>query len=157
MAGDDDRDALIERLVALGEQDSTGTALFHHTAAAVYGVGVTEMKALSILVAEGPQRAGVLGAALGLTSGAVTGLVDRLVARNLARRSPDPADRRRVIIEADADGLARGENVYESIGAAFGDLLAGYTTKELRFLVRHLEASIEITRSEIMKLRARDP
>jgi DNA-binding MarR family transcriptional regulator len=148
------RSALIARLARLGEQESTGTALFHQAAAASYGVGVVDMKALSILLAEGPQSAGSLGAAIGLTSGAVTGLVDRLIAHGMATRSNDPADRRRSIISADP-AVLEGHNVYLSIGAAFSALHSGYTTEELEFLVRYLTASIEITRQETAALKRR--
>jgi DNA-binding MarR family transcriptional regulator len=148
------RHALIARLARLGEQESTGTALFHQAAAASYGVGVVDMKALSILLAEGPQSAGSLGAAVGLTSGAVTGLVDRLIAHGMATRSNDPADRRRILISADP-AVIEGDNVYLSIGAAFSALHSGYTTEELEFLVRYLTASIEITRQETAALKRR--
>ena len=148
------RSALIARLASLGEQESTGTALFHQAAAASYGVGVVDMKALSILLAEGPQSAGSLGAALGLTSGAVTGLVDRLIAHGMATRTQDAADRRRSIISA-GPAVLDGDNVYLAIGAAFSALHSSYTTEELEFLVRYLTASIEITRQETAALRRR--
>lgn len=148
------RDDLIQRLALLGEIESTQTALFHEQAAATYGLGVRDMKALSILLNDGPQSAGALVEHLGVTSGAVTGVVDRLIAAGVARRSPDPADRRRVIIEADQAGLASRPNIYEHIGAAFGRLYATYTDDQLQFLVAHSEAAIEITRSETSALGA---
>jgi DNA-binding MarR family transcriptional regulator len=153
--GRDARHELIARLQVLGEVDATQTALFQQTAAATYGLGVTEMKALSVLLREGPCSAGQLAAALHLTSGAVTGVVDRLITRGFARRTQDERDRRRVVIEADRQALASGENVYRSIGEAFAQLHAGYPTEQLEFLARHLEASIEITKRETEKLRRR--
>jgi DNA-binding MarR family transcriptional regulator len=149
------RRELMARLQVLGELDATQTALFQQSAAATYGLGVTEMKALSVLLREGPCSAGHLATALNLTSGAVTGVVDRLVARGFARRAPDERDRRRVVIEADPSGLASGENVYLSIGAAFAALYETYSIEQLEFLARHLEASIEITKRETERLRAR--
>lgn len=149
---DADRSALIARLQLLGEVDATQTAVFQQAAAARYGLGINEMRALSILLREGPRTAGQLGAGLHLTSGAVTGVVDRLVQRGFVRRSHDEQDRRRVVIEVDLAALAAGENVYQSIGDAFADLHAGYTTEQLEFLVRHLETSIEITKRETAKL-----
>lgn len=151
------RQELIARLQVLSEIDATQTALFQQTAAAVYGLGITEMKALSILLREGPCSAGHLASALHVTSGAVTGVVDRLVARSFARRTPDERDRRRVVIEVDQATLASGENVYRSIGEAFAALYASYTIEQLEFLTRHLEASIEITRRETEALRRRRP
>jgi DNA-binding MarR family transcriptional regulator len=150
------RGELIARLQVLGEVDATQTALFQQSAAATYGLGVTEMKALSILMREGPRSAGQLAAGLHLTSGAVTGVVDRLVRRGFARRTQDERDRRKVVIEADLATLTSGENVYRSIGDAFADLHAGYTTDQLEFLARHIEASIEITKRETEKLRRVD-
>lgn len=150
------RGELIARLQVLGEVDATQTALFQQAAAATYGLGITDMKALSTLMREGPRSAGQLAAELHLTSGAVTGVVDRLVRRGFARRAQDERDRRKVVIEADLATLASGENVYRSVGDAFADLHAGYTTEQLEFLARHLEASIEITKRETEKLRSAD-
>lgn len=139
------RTDLVDRLQLLSEQDATQTALFQQMAAARYGLGVTDMKALSILLREGPQTAGALMARLHITSGAVTGVADRLAAAGLARRESDPADRRRVLITVIPEGLDGRENVYAGIGAAFQHLYDGYSLSELRFLARHLERSIEIT------------
>ncbi len=152
---DAERAALIERLRDLGERDAMETAQFQQAAAAHYGLGVTEMKALGVLLREGGVTAGRLAAELHLTSGGVTGVVDRLARRGLARRVPDPDDRRRVVVEADPDALAAGENVYLSIGQAFAELYAGYSTEQLRFLTVHLERSIGLTRQETDKLAGR--
>jgi hypothetical protein len=48
------REELIVRLQLLGEQESTETAMFHQAAAASYGLGITDMKALQIVLREGP-------------------------------------------------------------------------------------------------------
>lgn len=149
-----EREDLLARLALLSEADATGTAQFQLAAASAYGLGITEMRALSILVREGAQSAGALVSALHVTSGAVTGIVDRLIAKGLARREPDPDDRRRIVVTADSDGLSAGENVYLGIGAAFERLYSGYTDGELEFLARHLEASIAITAQESGRLRS---
>lgn len=151
-----ERYSLIERLTLLGQIDATQTALFQQQAAAALGLGITEMKALDILTREGPRTAGQLAAGLHLTSGAVTSLIDRLERRGFARRRADPADRRRVVVEADMDTLARGDNPYRDIGAAFAALYTGYSVSELEFLVRHYEASIEIAQRETARLAKGD-
>lgn len=149
------RDELIAALELLGEQSATQTALFQQVAAASYGLGITEMKALSILLREGPRTAGQLSTGLNVTSGAVTGVVDRLVKHGFARRVQDERDRRKVVVEVDQAALARGENVYAAIGAAFAELHAGYSTEQLEFLAQYLETSIEITKRETGRLAAR--
>jgi DNA-binding MarR family transcriptional regulator len=143
-----ERSALIARLTDLGAMDATETALFQQAAAARYGLGISEMKALDVLMREGPQTAGALALKLNLTTGAITGVIDRLERRSIAVRRPDPADRRRVVVEANRETIAAGENVYLGIAAAFERLYDTYSIEELQFLVAHVEHAIEITREE---------
>jgi hypothetical protein len=145
---DEEHAHLVERLRLLGEVYATQTAVFQQQAAASLGLGVTDMKALSILLREGPQSAGALMARLNLTSGAVTGLVDRLRSKGVAHRQTDPADRRRAIISVDADALASGPKPYTAIGAAFDALHNTYSTAELALIESYLEASTRITREQ---------
>jgi hypothetical protein len=147
-----DRDDLISRLTDLGAQSATMTALFQQKAAASYGLGVTDMKALDVLMRGGPQTPGQLGAALSLTSGAITGVVDRLVKLGLAKREADATDRRRVLVAADLATIASGPNVYEGIGTAFRALHESLSDAELAFLVDYTERSIALTQQEIDRL-----
>lgn len=48
-----------------------------------------------------------LGALVGLTSGSATGLVDRLEAAGQVRRTPDPRDRRRLILTVTDEARSR--------------------------------------------------
>ncbi|MEN2736533.1 MarR family transcriptional regulator [Microbacterium sp. X-17] len=143
------RAELIARLTDLGAQSASLTGLFQQRAAASYGLGVSDMKALDVLMRNGPQTAGQLGAALNLTSGAVTGIADRLIKRGLARRESDAADRRRVLISADFAALQSGQNVYQSIGEAFRRLHESLTTEQLAFLARYQEESIALTQQAV--------
>ncbi|HLS79767.1 MAG TPA: MarR family transcriptional regulator [Nocardia sp.] len=63
------------------------------------GLGATDLYALNILELTGPMTPGELGARTGLTTGPTTRLVDRLEQAGYVRRAPDPADRRKVIVE----------------------------------------------------------
>jgi len=53
----------------------------------------------------------VLCEVLGRTSGGMSLALDRLERAGLVRRLPDPTDRRRVVIEATADGLSLARRV----------------------------------------------
>ncbi|KQR53716.1 hypothetical protein ASF88_02325 [Leifsonia sp. Leaf336] len=150
------RDALIARLTDLGAQSASLTALFQQRAAASYGLGVSDMKALDLLMRNGPQTAGQLGAALGLTSGAVTGIADRLIQRGFARRETDAADRRRVLLSADFEVLTSGPNVYQWIGEAFRALHDSLTTEQLEFLTRYQEEAIALTQEAVDRLAQSD-
>jgi DNA-binding MarR family transcriptional regulator len=150
------REQLTQRLRNLGELSSTETALFHQQAAAAYGVGITDMKALQLLLQDGPLTPGELAARLKLTSGAVTSVLDRLERREMIRREPHPEDRRKVIVRADEEKLAAGENVYASIGDAFARLHGSLTIEQLTFLVDYYESSIALTKAETARLSERD-
>ena len=143
-----ERSELTARLTDLGAMDATETALFQQAAAARYGLGISEMKALDVLMREGPQTAGALAGKLNLTTGAITGVIDRLERRSIATRRPDPSDRRRVVVAANLETIASGENVYLGIAAAFERLYDTYSIEQLRFLVAHVGRAIEITREE---------
>jgi DNA-binding MarR family transcriptional regulator len=151
------RQELIGRLYALGEVYSTEMALFHQAAAARYGLGITDMKTLSVLMQEGAMTAGRIAQRLSLTTGAVTSLIDRLERRGLVTRAPDPNDRRKVIVIVNQQTLNEGENIYLAIGQAFNALYASFTTEELAFLESFFQAASELTRSEIARLASQEP
>lgn len=150
------RQTLVVQLQFLGQMASTETALFHQVAAAKYGLGVTDMKTLSALQQEGAMTAGQLAKRLSLTTGAVTNVIDRLERQDFVKRAPDPADRRKVIVTINEDKLAAGDNVYLSMGEAFGKLYDTYSTEQLEFLAQYYRTSIELTKQEIAKLAERE-
>ena len=152
MSQGDRREALIDQLQFLGQMASTETALFHQVAAAKCGLGITDMKTISVLLQEGPMTAGQIAQRLSLTTGAVTNVIDRLQRRNIVERVPDAKDRRRVIVTVNPEALTTTDNVYRSIGEAFSKLLGTYSTEELKFLMQYHQASIELTKQEIAKL-----
>jgi len=149
------RKTLIDELSRLGEVASTEAALFHQKVAEKYGLGLTEMKALSCLFSEGSMSAGKLAQRLALTTGAVTNVIDRLEARKAVQRLTDPNDRRKVIVAANAAEFSNAPNYYQSIGDTFRHLHESYTTEQLEFLVEYHHAEIELTRKELEKLDER--
>lgn len=151
------RRKLREKLQFLGQMSSTETALFHQKAAEYYGVGITEMKTISVLMQEGGITAGQLAKRLNITTGAVTNLIDRLERWGAVSRKPDPHDRRKVIIVFNSQALQEDENIYESMGKVFDRLMQTYSTDQLEFLVQYYEKSIELTKMEIAKLAERKP
>jgi DNA-binding MarR family transcriptional regulator len=154
---DADHDRLVQRLRLLGEVYATQVGVFQERAAAKVGLGVTDMKALSILLREGPQTAGALMSRLHLTSGAITGLMNRLEAKGVAHRQIDPEDRRKVIVSADATALESRPNPYLPIGEAFERLHESYTTAELTLIEHYLEVSTRITQEQVEALDAGSP
>src|SRR5512135_1079255 len=71
------------------------------------GINRTDARCLDILDQHGSMSAGDLAEASRLTTGAITAVVDRLERAGLARRVPDPTDRRRVLVEPTPKAYAR--------------------------------------------------
>lgn len=117
----------------------SGTLTVLHTNAISHKIGLsaTEFEALDIISHNQPITAGHLATFCGLTSGAITGLVDRLEAAGFARRSVDPADRRRVLIcpVENARISKKVRELYQPISQAFDEFVDTLTDEELEFLL----------------------
>ncbi len=88
----------------------------------------TDAYAMNLLAVIGPVTVGELGERTGLSTGAASRLVDRLEGAGAVRRSKDPGDRRRVVIEvlpAEERVNERAERVLrparEAMAAVFDD------------------------------------
>lgn len=133
------RQALIEQVSQAGRAWSTVAIMFHAKVSELQGLNPTDVKALDLVARYGPLTAGELAQRSGLSKASVTGLVDRLVNKGFARRTGDPDDGRRVVIEFAPGSQAR-------LMPYFADLIAGLNTvyeqfddAELRVALRFLE------------------
>ncbi|MFI6676350.1 MarR family winged helix-turn-helix transcriptional regulator [Kribbella sp. NPDC050470] len=70
------------------------------------GMPVTEVHAVGALLEIGPAGVRRLADLMGMTTGAVTRLVDRVERAGYVRREPDPADRRRVVVQVVPERVA---------------------------------------------------
>lgn len=148
------RAELLRRLHLAGREGSTATIMFHTTLAALQGLSPTETKALDVLDREGALTAGELAARTGLAPPSVTGLVARLERKGLARRSPDPADRRRVRIDRAPDAIARLAPHFAAFGAALDSLYAEFTDDELETILRFMTEVARRQRDATARLTA---
>src|SRR3954454_1764219 len=98
-------DELVAAFRASGNQD----AAFDNLAAERLQVNRTDLHCLNAIENGGGLTAGQLASQTGLTTGAVTGVIDRLERAGLARRTPDPDDRRRVKVEVTPKFYARAD------------------------------------------------
>lgn len=106
--------------------------LHGQAAATAAGLPATDWYALSVLDLDGDMTAGELAGRTGLTTGAATRMIDRLVRGGRVRRVPDPADRRRVLVERVETGAASAE-VDDLVGPArreVGAVFDGYSDTE---------------------------
>lgn len=88
------RDAVLALTQLIVAADS-----FRMAAASHFDLPLADTYALSYLDAHGPMPQAALARLMGVTSGGMVKVVDRLEHAGTARRTPDPADRRRYRIQ----------------------------------------------------------
>ena len=117
------------------------------------GVTASDLDGLHVLNQRGPATAAELARAVGLTPGSVSRMIDRLDAAGCIRRTADPQDRRRVLIEPTSEGLARIAAYYDGLTARAHEDLAVLDLDELGALVRFIERSQRGALDELARLR----
>jgi DNA-binding MarR family transcriptional regulator len=100
--------------------------------------------------------AGRLAELTGLTTGAVTGIIDRLEIAGYVRRTNDPKDRRRTIVEPTSNKKLQRklEMIFIPLHEKMHKLLSSYTESELAFLLDALTKSVELTHEESKRARS---
>ncbi|MFG2002239.1 MarR family winged helix-turn-helix transcriptional regulator [Spirillospora sp. NPDC048911] len=147
--------ARMERELQLAIQRSTmWTVLLHHTTASKAGMNVTDAQCINALTLDGPQTPGQLAQLMGITTGgAITAVIDRLEKAGFVRRTRDPDDRRRVIIELVPESIGRFARYFEPIARAFGEKLDGFTDEQLGFLLGYVSDNNTIMPRVIEQVR----
>jgi DNA-binding MarR family transcriptional regulator len=85
-------------------------------ALAPWDISPSHLRALRVLRRDGPIRLSALSERLHIAPRSATEVVDALEARDLARRRPDPGDRRATLVEM----TEHGASVLDAIRAARG-------------------------------------
>lgn len=149
------REEIIQAINDKFREMSTETIMFHQAVADVLGLHVTDHKCLDLIYRFGAMPAGRLADLTGLTTGGVTGIIDRLEEAGYVRRTNDPKDRRRTIVEPTGNRkLERKiEVIFMHLHERMHKVLSSYSDSELAFLVDAMTKIIEQTREESKKLR----
>src|SRR5687768_15782004 len=112
------REDLLRELGTILRQVSAQSVLISDTVAKQVGLNSTDLECLDLLTLAGPTTAGQLAAHTGLTTGAMTAVIDRLEHAGYVRRSRDPEDRRRVLVEALPRSVGRIQPLYQPFTTA---------------------------------------
>jgi DNA-binding MarR family transcriptional regulator len=132
----EERQRLTAELQSAMQRNTMWTVLLHHTVAGKAGLNVTDLQCLNLLSLDGPVTPGRLAQAMGITTGgAITAVVDRLEKAGYVRRTRDPNDRRRVIVELVPEATARIGDYFEPIAESVQARFAGYSDEQLRTLL----------------------
>ncbi|SEF93862.1 DNA-binding transcriptional regulator, MarR family [Thermomonospora echinospora] len=130
-----DRAELIEGLRLAMQRSTMWTVLLHHATASRAGINMTDAQCINLLVLDGPQTPGRLAQTMGITTGgAITAVIDRLERAGYVKRTRDPQDRRRVIVEPVPETVARLSSYFEPVARAAGDRLAALDDEQLQVL-----------------------
>jgi len=124
---------------------STEIDRLDQAAADRYGLNRTDMRALDITGRAGPLAPTELARLLGFTTGGVTTVLDRLERAGYIARHPDPADRRRQLVQTTAATAARDREVFGDLIQRTGDLLATYTDDQLTLIADFLLRTRQLT------------
>jgi DNA-binding MarR family transcriptional regulator len=120
------------------------------------GINRTDGRCMDILDQYGRMTAGALAEASGLTTGAITAVIDRLERAGIARRVPDPADRRRVLVEPTDKALAMAMALMvEPMRALYIPMAERYSDADLRLIIDFTRRGRELQERHAEWLRER--
>jgi DNA-binding MarR family transcriptional regulator len=150
------RKEIIQNIVDKFREMSLEAVMFHQVLADELGLYITDHKCMDIIHRFGAMPAGKLGEMTGLTTGAITGMIDRLEKAGYVRRTNDPKDRRKTIVEPVRNKkLERKiDMIFTPIHERMHKLLSSYSDNELTFLLDAMTELIKQTREESKRLQS---
>lgn len=147
------RTALLKRLDEALRKVSAQSVLLSDTVARLVGLHSTDLECLDLLYLSGPAPAGRLAAHTGLTTGATTAVIDRLERSGYVRRTRDPRDRRRVMVEALPAGIRKIAPMYGRLAAGMDKLHGRYDDRQLDLIVDYLSRAVDLGSTHVAWLQ----
>jgi DNA-binding MarR family transcriptional regulator len=143
----------VEKVVRALRRVNFQGSIFGQSVAIRLGLSESDIDALELLIDTGAATAGKLSEVMGLTSGAVTRVIDRLEQAGYVRRTSDPADRRRVVVEVVPERVATVQSLLESLERASAEEVDRYTADQLALIGDFLSRMADLTQTEAARLR----
>ncbi|MEV6965653.1 MarR family transcriptional regulator [Hamadaea sp. NPDC051192] len=125
--------------------------------ARLLGLNRTDLRCLDLLLQTGPTAPGRLATELGLTTGSVTAMLDRMEKSGYISRTPDPGDRRKVVVQARPEIADQAWQAMLPLIEDSTRSIAGYSEDDLKLLLDFFERAIGIQERQIDRLRAMTP
>jgi DNA-binding MarR family transcriptional regulator len=147
------REAIIEEGGQVFRAYQTSNDNFDQAIADHVGMNRTDMRCLDLIDQAGGMTAGELARAAGLTTGAVTAVIDRLEKAGMARRVPDPADRRRVRLEVTPKLWEQTGPLMMPFISESQAILDDYSTEELERFTAFLRRVIDVQAKHTERIR----
>ena len=141
-----DRDTLVVAILRATADLAAARVAYAQDVAERNGLAATDVEVLRLLGSEGAMPVGRVGELTALTTGATTRLIDRLEQAGFVRRVPDPADRRRVIVEAAADRATAVQQAFDPVDEAAALALRTLDSAALADVHAYLSACVAALR-----------
>ena len=149
----EERTAALAELQRAGRELSDATVLYHGVLAERLGLSPSQWKTLGILENHGSLSAGELASRSGLAPASMSGILDHLESKGLVRRSQDPGDRRRTLVELHAPGIQELYAAFGGLMRRLSELHGSYATEELHLIAGYLAAAAERQRAATRELQ----
>ncbi|MFG1921102.1 MarR family winged helix-turn-helix transcriptional regulator [Cryptosporangium sp. NPDC048952] len=151
-----EREALVRELDNGGRALATAAVLFHTAVAALSGLSASDQRALDLIERFGPLTAGELAERSGLAPASVTGLLARLERKGLARRVPNPNDRRSVLVELVYEQMAVMGPHFLDLGRQLHQLYETFSVEEMQAIARFLREASQIQQDAATRIPSPD-
>jgi DNA-binding MarR family transcriptional regulator len=149
------RESLTDDLFEEGRLLGAANDIAEQAVADYLGINRTDARCLGIIERLRSVTAGRLARESGLSTGAVTTVLDRLERSGLARRTSDPEDRRRVVVEMTAAARRATEELSRPLLEASKEQMLRYSEDELALLGEYHRASRALTEAHAERVRGR--
>ena len=138
------RQQLVEDLQRMMSRLGTANAATRPTPWLNIDLSMPQLKALMVLHHRGIVRVGEVAHLLGMSPNSTTALLDRLEDAELARRQPDPSDRRAVLVGLTERGCEWIDELLSANARDFGEVLARLSLPDLHALHQGVTALSEV-------------
>jgi DNA-binding MarR family transcriptional regulator len=147
------RDQLLQELIQTNREYQIAVDKMDDAFFRLIGVNSTDGRCLDIIDLSGGISAGELARAVDLSPAAVTSVIDRLEEMGFVRRTRDPDDRRRVIVEPTEEVARYAEMAYIPMAGDGTKLLAELSDDELDAIVRFLRLATDLNERHAVRVR----
>ncbi|KAA9394571.1 MarR family transcriptional regulator [Kocuria coralli] len=134
-------DELVLQVRAALQRQLVHAILGNERVARQHGLRVTDLQTLHLMVLRDDVRTPrQISHTTGMPTSTVTKLLDRLEGAGYVRRTSDPIDRRKTLIELVDEAIAPLRSVYGNADAEFDALSRQFSASDLEVVARYLDA-----------------
>lgn len=148
----EERGKLLVELIAANRAYQSAVEKMDEAFCRLLGVNRTDGRCLDVIDQRPGLTAGELATAVGLSPGALTTALDRLEQRGFVRRTRDPEDRRRVMVELTEEANRAAWEAYGPLGQMGAPMIEEMSDSDLATLIRFLRGGTEINERRAQEL-----